>query len=52
MTRPVAILLASLIILSALATGHGSTLASSVARGFGWGVGREVAHGIFHERRY
>jgi hypothetical protein len=47
LTRPLALILAAAIVIGTLATGRGSSLAMSIMRGFGWGIGREVAHGLF-----
>lgn len=34
------------VVIGAIATGHGSALLSAISRGFGFGIGREVAHTI------
>ncbi|VTZ28579.1 hypothetical protein MPC1_9700001 [Methylocella tundrae] len=33
----------------ALVSGNGHGLAASILRGFGWGIGREVAHDLVRQ---
>ena len=47
MSRFAIVLIALVIVGMAVASGQGSTLLSSVERGLGWGIGREVAHSLF-----
>jgi hypothetical protein len=35
-----------------LAPDQGPGLMRSVVHGFGWGIGREVAHSLFRDRRW
>jgi hypothetical protein len=44
MTRAAIVLIAVVIVGMAVATGHGSAMMTSIERGLGWGIGREVAH--------
>ena len=41
------VLLALAIVIFAASTGQGGYLLRSVERGLGWGVGREIARGMF-----
>jgi len=39
-------------LVAAFAPGEGTGLVRSIIYGFGWGVGREIAHGVFGHRRW
>lgn len=47
MNRSVVLLLAVGIAVFAFASGQGGAFVSSMVHGAGWGIGREVAHGLF-----
>jgi hypothetical protein len=41
---------AVILILAAVISGQGRAMLQCVFRGFGWGIGREIARGIFRRR--
>jgi hypothetical protein len=38
--------------IAVLASEHGAGVMRSLAHGFGWGIGREIAHNIFGHRHW
>jgi len=48
MSRQAFIIAALAIVAVAVLSGGGGRILSSVERGFGYGIGHEVAHGLFH----
>ena len=38
--------IAAVLLIAAVTAGHGQGLMRSIVHGFGWGIGREVAHDV------